>query len=65
MGQGFRNAYERSKFEAELLVRERSAQLPILVLRPSIVVGERSSGWTTSFNVLYPPLKAFAGAPIR
>ncbi|TMK74654.1 MAG: NAD-dependent epimerase/dehydratase family protein [Actinobacteria bacterium] len=60
VGQGFRNAYERSKFEAELLVRERSAQLPILILRPSIVVGERSSGWTSSFNVLYPPLKAFA-----
>jgi thioester reductase-like protein len=60
VGQGFRNAYERSKFEAELLVRERSARLPILILRPSIVVGERSSGWTSSFNVLYPPLKAFA-----
>jgi thioester reductase-like protein len=60
VGQGFRNAYERSKFEAELVVRERSAQLPILVLRPSIVVGERSSGWTSSFNVLYPPLKAFS-----
>jgi thioester reductase-like protein len=60
VGQRFRNAYERSKFEAELLVRERSARLPILIVRPSIVVGERSSGWTSSFNVLYPPLKAFA-----
>jgi nucleoside-diphosphate-sugar epimerase len=30
------------------------------VLRPSIVVGERPSGWTSSFNVLYGPLKAFA-----
>jgi thioester reductase-like protein len=60
VGQGFRNAYERSKFEAELLVRERSARLPVLILRPSIVVGERSTGWTSSFNVLYPPLKAFA-----
>jgi thioester reductase-like protein len=60
VGQGFRNAYERSKFEAELRVKERSAQLPILVLRPSIIVGERSSGWTSSFNVLYPPLKAFS-----
>jgi thioester reductase-like protein len=60
VGQGFRNAYERSKFEAELLVRDRFGQLPILILRPSIVVGERSSGWTSSFNVLYPPLKAFS-----
>jgi thioester reductase-like protein len=60
VGQGFHNAYERSKYEAELLVRDRSGQLPVLILRPSIVVGERSSGWTSSFNVLYPPLKAFA-----
>jgi long-chain acyl-CoA synthetase len=30
------------------------------VFRPSIVVGERATGWTNSFNVLYPPLKAFA-----
>jgi Male sterility protein len=30
------------------------------VLRPSIIVGERNSGWTASFNVLYWPLRAFA-----
>ena len=60
VGQDFRNTYERSKFEAERLVRARSNRLPTLVVRPSIVVGERSTGWTSSFNVLYPPLKAFA-----
>jgi thioester reductase-like protein len=59
-GQEFRNAYERSKFEAERLVRSRRRRLPVQVLRPSIVVGERQSGWTSSFNVLYGPLKAFA-----
>jgi thioester reductase-like protein len=59
-GQEFRNAYERSKFEAERLVRSHRRQLPVQVLRPSIVVGERESGWTSSFNVLYGPLKAFA-----
>jgi hypothetical protein len=30
--------------------------LPITVMRPSIIVGERDSGWTASFNVLYWPL---------
>jgi thioester reductase-like protein len=60
VGQGFRNAYEQSKFEAERLVRGRSDRLPIQVFRPSIVVGEASSGWTASFNVLYTPLKAYA-----
>jgi long-chain acyl-CoA synthetase len=60
VGQTFRNSYEQSKFEAELLVREQRGRLPITVLRPSIVVGESSSGWTTSFNVLYWPIRAFA-----
>ena len=30
------------------------------MLRPSIIVGERESGWTASFNVLYWPLRAFS-----
>ncbi|MGN6372260.1 MAG: SDR family oxidoreductase, partial [Solirubrobacteraceae bacterium] len=60
VGQTFRNSYEQSKFEAELLVQDRRATLPVTVLRPSIVVGESASGWTTSFNVLYWPMRAFA-----
>ena len=60
VGQSFRNAYEQSKFEAERLVAHARSRIPITVLRPSIVVGERDSGWTSSFNVLYWPLRAFA-----
>jgi thioester reductase-like protein len=60
VGQSFRNPYERSKFEAERMVRERAAGLPLQVLRPSIVVGDSRTGRTSSFNVLYGPLKAFA-----
>jgi thioester reductase-like protein len=60
VGQGFRNSYERSKFEAEGLVHEHADHLPVQVFRPSIVVGETATGWTNSFNVLYQPLKAFA-----
>jgi thioester reductase-like protein len=59
VGQRFRNPYEQSKFEAERLVRSHADRLPIQVFRPSIVVGERTSGWTASFNVLYSPMKAF------
>jgi long-chain acyl-CoA synthetase len=59
LGQGFRNAYEQSKFEAEGLVR-RHEGLPWTILRPSIVVGDRRSGWTAAFNVLYWPLRAFS-----
>ncbi len=60
VGQRFRNTYEQSKFEAESLVARARGELPITVLRPSIIVGERDSGWTTSFNVLYWPLRAFS-----
>ena len=60
IGQRFRNAYERSKFEAELRVRAHSDRLPVQIFRPSIVVGEADSGWTPAFNVIYWPLKAFA-----
>jgi thioester reductase-like protein len=59
VGQGFHNAYEQSKFEAEQLVRSHDG-LPFTIMRPSIVVGDRRSGWTAAFNVLYWPLRAFA-----
>ena len=60
LGQGFRNSYEQSKFEAEQLVRTNGAELPWMILRPSIVVGDRDSGWTSAFNVLYWPLRALS-----
>ncbi|GAA4956507.1 SDR family oxidoreductase [Yinghuangia aomiensis] len=41
-GHGFENTYERSKYEAELLVRAwaREHRRPALVLRPSILVSD-------------------------
>ena len=59
VGQSFHNTYERSKFEAEQLVRSRT-ELPFTIMRPSIVVGDQTNGWTAAFNVLYWPLRAFA-----
>jgi len=59
LGQAFHNSYEQSKFEAEQLVRSHG-ELPFTILRPSIVVGDRKNGWTSAFNVLYWPLRAFA-----
>lgn len=58
VGQEFRNTYERSKHEAEALLRA-AADLPVVVARPSIVVGHRASGWTPVFNVIYWPIRAF------
>ena len=62
-GRDFRNAYERSKWEAERAVAE--TRLPVVVVRPSIVVGESVTGWTPAFNALYWPLKAFARGMVR
>ena len=58
-GSGFRNTYESSKAEAEVVVAA-ARDVPSVVVRPSIVVGESDSGWTSAFNVLYWPMQAFA-----
>lgn len=43
-GQKFHNAYERTKYEAERLVRAAMRQLPITIVRPSIIVGDTRTG---------------------
>jgi thioester reductase-like protein len=58
-GGRFRNAYERTKHEAERLVAARREQMEVTIVRPSIVVGDHRTGWTAAFNVLYAPLRAF------
>jgi thioester reductase-like protein len=58
-GGRFRNAYERTKHEAERLVAAHRDEIDITIVRPSIVVGDHRTGWTAAFNVLYAPLRAF------
>lgn len=60
VGQSYRNTYEQTKAEAEALVRARLASLPGVVLRPSIVVGDSRTGFTSSFKMMYWPLKIYA-----
>jgi long-chain acyl-CoA synthetase len=60
-GQGFRNTYEQTKWEAEhVLADARGDFESTAIARPSIIMGESDSGWTPAFNVLYWPLRAFA-----
>lgn len=63
--QEFRNSDEQTKFEAECLLRETAADLPLTIVRPSIVVGEAGSGWTTSFDFIYPMLRAYRRGLLR
>ena len=54
---GFANTYEQSKYETEQMVRSNAKELPTIIFRPSIVVGDSETGITTAFNVLYVPLR--------
>jgi thioester reductase-like protein len=57
MGQSFFNTYEQSKCESERLVRDDFARIPAVVFRPSIIIGDSRTGRTSSFNVIYIPLR--------
>ncbi len=56
-GQQFFNTYEHSKCESERLVRSLADSIPIVIFRPSIIIGDSKTGKTTSFNVIYIPLR--------
>lgn len=56
----FNNTYEQTKWEAEELVRAAQRRLPITIFRPSIIVGDSKTGYTSNFRVLYWPLKVLA-----
>ncbi|MPZ45399.1 MAG: NAD-dependent epimerase/dehydratase family protein [Betaproteobacteria bacterium] len=51
--RAFHNTYEQAKAEAEHLVFDRWADLPVTVHRPSMVVGESGSGKIIHFQVFY------------
>lgn len=58
--QGWKNPYEQSKYEAEILLRAEAADLPWTILRPSIVVGDSTTGATSNFGMLYWPIQLYA-----
>jgi long-chain acyl-CoA synthetase len=60
VGQSYRNSYEQTKAEAEALVQSRLGSLPGVILRPSIIVGDSRTGVTSSFKMMYWPLKIYA-----
>jgi thioester reductase-like protein len=60
VGQSYRNTYEQTKAEAEALVRSRLESMPGVILRPSIIVGDSQTGATSSFKMMYWPLKIYA-----
>jgi long-chain acyl-CoA synthetase len=53
----FFNHYELSKWAAEQYVRSMTDTLPVMIFRPSIVLGDSITGYTSAFNVAYQPIK--------
>lgn len=60
MGQGFKNHYERTKFQAEVVVRAALDEVPTTIHRPAIVVGDSQTGETQKFDGPYYVLKIIA-----
>lgn len=49
----FKNFYEETKFEAEVLVKETKKDLPVTIIRPGIVRGHSKTGETIKFDGPY------------
>jgi long-chain acyl-CoA synthetase len=58
-GQEHRNTYERSKMEAEKMVRRSFGELPLTVMRPSIVICDSKTGRASDFNGFYRALRLY------
>ena len=56
-GQTHGNDYEVSKFRAELLVRNADFLDQPTIYRPSIILGDSETGYTSTFYGFYAPLK--------
>jgi thioester reductase-like protein len=55
----FRNTYERTKAQAEAIVRGQD-DFNYSIYRPSVIVGDSITGQTTAFNVIYVPARFLA-----
>ncbi len=65
---GFASNYERSKYEAERLVRQAGAapaHLPVTIVRPGMVVGHSRTGMVKTFNTIYFPLRLYFTGHLR
>ena len=57
VGQTYGNDYERSKVQAETMVRQAAHLDRPTIFRPAIIVGDSASGYTSTFHGFYALLK--------
>src|SRR3954451_7497282 len=65
LGQGFKNHYESTKFQAELWVQQSLDRVPTTVYRPAIVVDDSKTGETQKFDGPYYLLRTISVAVAR
>jgi thioester reductase-like protein len=61
----FRNAIEKTRFEAELLVRRGAGQIPTTVLRPATIVGDSLTGEVDRLEGPYLLVLLMLNAPME
>jgi thioester reductase-like protein len=59
-GQRFRNWYEETKFLSEVEVRRRAGEIPTIVIRPPVVIGDSRSGEIDKYDGPYYVMAALA-----
>lgn len=65
VGQQSGNAYEKSKIEAEKLVRGAPFLDAPTFYRPAIIIGDSRTGYTTTYHGFYTPLKVLQSLASR
>jgi thioester reductase-like protein len=60
---GFRNPVEESLYRVEQMLRESADELPIVVLRPALMVGDSVTGEIEDLNGLYLLIRFLLSAP--
>ena len=60
---GFRNPIEESLYQMERMLQESANELPIVVLRPGLMVGDSTTGEAANLNGLYLLIRFLQSAP--
>lgn len=60
---GFLSDYEKTKFESEIEVKKSS--FDISIFRPSMIVGDSSTGYIKTFNTVYVPLRLYLTGKLK
>ncbi len=63
LGQAFHNIYEQSKFQAEQFVHAATGFESKTIYRPSIVVGDSVTGFSSTFHTIYSILRFLRALP--